>query len=257
MYMYPIFIHLSVDGQMFPCLGHCKQCYCEHGGACIFLNCSFVWVYAQEQDSWIIWQLQFWFFEEPLQCFPYEYTNLYFHQQCERVGSLFSAFYSVFIIFVFRVCRLLYVYKYIYTHMHIYIILFIYGCARSLLLHGFSQVLCQAAVNGGYSLVAVVGFSLWWLLLLWSTGSRAHRLQQLQHVGSIVVAHGLSCSATCGIFPNQGLNLCLLHCQADCQPLDHQGSPEAKFLILVILVNLNLKLRMARGYHTGQHSCSH
>ena len=33
--------------------------------------------------------------------------------------------------------------------------------------------------------------------------------------GSVVVAHGLSCSAACGIFPDQGLNPCLLHWQAD------------------------------------------
>ena len=34
--------------------------------------------------------------------------------------------------------------------------------------HGLSLV----AVSGGYSLLRCVGFSLWWLLLLWSTGSR-------------------------------------------------------------------------------------
>ena len=28
-----------------------------------------------------------------------------------------------------------------------------------------------------------------------------------------------------GIFPTQGLNLCLLHWQADSLPLSHQGSP--------------------------------
>ena len=32
---------------------------------------------------------------------------------------------------------------------------------------------------------------------------------------SVVVAHGLSCSAACGIFPDQGSNLCPLHWQAD------------------------------------------
>ena len=41
------------------------------------------------------------------------------------------------------------------------------------------------------------GFSLWWLLL--------------QSAGSAVVAHGLSCSTACGIYPEQGLNLCSLH----------------------------------------------
>ena len=42
--------------------------------------------------------------------------------------------------------------------------------------------------------------------------------------GSVVVAHGLSCSAACGIFPDQGSNPCPLHWQADSQPLCHQGS---------------------------------
>ena len=36
--------------------------------------------------------------------------------------------------------------------------------------------------------------------------------------------HGLSHSVACGIFPDQGLNLCLLHWQVDCLPLSHQGS---------------------------------
>ena len=39
------------------------------------------------------------------------------------------------------------------------------------------------------------------------------------------MAHRLSCSLLCGIFPGQGLNLCPLHWQADSLPLDHQGSP--------------------------------
>ena len=55
------------------------------------------------------------------------------------------------------------------------------------------------------------------LLLLQSVGSR--------HMGSAVVAHGFCCSTACGIFPDQGLNSCPLHWQADSQPLAHQGSP--------------------------------
>ena len=54
-----------------------------------------------------------------------------------------------------------------------------------------------------------------------------HRLQR--RAGSVVVAHGLSCSAACGIFPDQGSNPCPLHWQADSQPLRHQGSPVCKF----------------------------
>ena len=54
-------------------------------------------------------------------------------------------------------------------------------------------------------------------LLLWSTGSR--------RTSSAIVVHGPSCSAACGIFPDQGSNPCPLHWQADSQPLCHQGSP--------------------------------
>ena len=39
---------------------------------------------------------------------------------------------------------------------------------------------------------------------------------------SAVVAHGLSCSALCGTFPDQGLNQCPLRCKADSQPLEQQ-----------------------------------
>ena len=35
----------------------------------------------------------------------------------------------------------------------------------------------------------------------------------------------LRCPTACGIFPDQGWNLCLLHWQADSLPLRHQGSP--------------------------------
>ena len=52
----------------------------------------------------------------------------------------------------------------------------------------------------------------------------------LESTGSVVVAHGLSCSAACGIFPDQGLNLHLLHWQADSSPLSHLGSPSVRFL---------------------------
>ena len=38
---------------------------------------------------------------------------------------------------------------------------------------------------------------------------------RLWSTGSIVVAHELSCSAACGVFPDHGSNLCLLQCQKD------------------------------------------
>ena len=64
-------------------------------------------------------------------------------------------------------------------------------------------------------------------------GSRVQGPQQLQHEGSAVVAHGLSCSEACGIFPGQGLNSCPLHWQADSQALDHKGSPRFIFNLCV------------------------
>ena len=36
------------------------------------------------------------------------------------------------------------------------------------------------------------------------TGHRVCRLEQLQHVGSVVEAHRLSCFTACGIFPDEG-----------------------------------------------------
>ena len=41
---------------------------------------------------------------------------------------------------------------------------------------------------------------------------------------------GPSCSAACGILPDQGSNPCALHWQADSQPLRHQGSPQIVFV---------------------------
>ena len=40
-----------------------------------------------------------------------------------------------------------------------------------------------------------------------------------------LVVHGLSCSAACGIFLDQGSNLCPLQWQADSYLLRYQGSP--------------------------------
>ena len=65
------------------------------------------------------------------------------------------------------------------------------------------------------------GLSLSRPLLLRSTCSR--------RAGSVVVAHGPSCSAAYGIFPDQGSNPCPLRWQADSQPLHHQGSPSFLF----------------------------
>ena len=84
-----------------------------------------------------------------------------------------------------------------------------------------SSFLCEGfflvAASGGHSSSLCAGLSLSRPLLLRSTGSR--------RAGSVAVAHGPSCSAACGIFPDQGSNPCPLHWQAYSQPLRHQGSP--------------------------------
>ena len=60
-------------------------------------------------------------------------------------------------------------------------------------------------------------------------------LQQLWHAGSVVVAHGLSCSAACGIFPDQGSNPCPC---IDRRILDHCANREAPYsLFLILLLN--------------------
>ena len=81
----------------------------------------------------------------------------------------------------------------------------------------FVQGLSLVVASGGHSSSLCMGLSLSRPLLLRSTGSR--------HAGSVAVAHGPSCSTACGIFPDQGSNLCPLHWQADSQQLRHQGSP--------------------------------
>ena len=85
------------------------------------------------------------------------------------------------------------------------------------------QGLSLVAASASHSSSWCTGLSLSWPLLLRSTGSR--------RAGSVIVAHRSSCSTACGIFPDQGLNPCPLHWQADSQPLRHQGSPCIHFLM--------------------------
>ena len=93
---------------------------------------------------------------------------------------------------------------------------FFFSCSGFSLLHtGFSLFV----ESGIYSSLQCTNFSLWWLLLLPSTGSGhmvfsscsswslEHRLNSCEW--------GLSCSEACEIFSDQGSNPCLLHWQAD------------------------------------------
>ena len=99
-----------------------------------------------------------------------------------------------------------------------YLFIYFWLCWVFVSVRGLSPVVA----SGGHSSLRCVGLSLSRPLLLQSTGSR--------RAGSVIVAHGPSCSAACGILPAQGSNPCPLHWQADSQPLRHQESPPWSFL---------------------------
>ena len=85
---------------------------------------------------------------------------------------------------------------------------------------GFASV----AVSGGYSLDAVRG-----LLIAVAALVAEHGLQGSWASG--VVVHRLSCSEVCGIFRDQGSNLCVRRWQADSLSWSHQGSLKSRFSI--------------------------
>ena len=124
----------------------------------------------------------------------------------------------------------------LYVCMHLFLAVLGLWCCS-----GFSLVVA----SGDYSLVAVcMDFSLWWLLLLWSSGFRGAGFrtcvmwaQESWLPGSRAQAQWLwrtGCySEACGIFPDQASNPRLLHWQADSLPLSHEGHPLFPFKIPV------------------------
>ena len=84
-------------------------------------------------------------------------------------------------------------------YLFIYLFIYFWLCWVFVSVRGLSLV----AASGGHSSSRCACLSLSRPLLLRSTGSR--------HAGSVVVAHGPSCSTACGIFPGQGSNPCPLH----------------------------------------------
>ena len=101
---------------------------------------------------------------------------------------------------------------------------------------GFSVV----GASRGYSLAEVTG-----LLTVVASLVEQHSLYiawasvvvvpGLQSTDSVVVVHGLSCSAACGIFPDHRWNPRLLHWWKDSLPLSHHGGPS---------LNFNMKLKL-------------
>ena len=113
----------------------------------------------------------------------------------------------------FSTYSLLPLYLSLFFFNFIYLFIYFWLCRVFVSVRGLSPV----AASGGHSSSRCAGLSLSRPLLLRSTSSR--------RAGSVVVAHGPSCSVACGIFPDRGSNPCPLHWQADSQPLRHQGSP--------------------------------
>ena len=117
---------------------------------------------------------------------------------------------------------LLFVGRFFFKGSAIYLFIYLFWlCWVFVSVRGLSLV----EASGGHSSLRCAGLSLLRPLLLRSTSSR--------RAGSVVVAHGPSCSAACGIFPDQGSDPCPLLWQADSQSLSHQGSPVGRFLITV------------------------
>ena len=126
-------------------------------------------------------------------------ANWYFFQLYPLQFSLHSLSFLPLFFFFFK--------------LFIYLFIYFWLCWVFVFVRGLSP----AVASGGHSSSRCAGLSLSRPLLLQSTGSR--------HAGSVIVAHGPSRSAACGILPDEGLNPCPLHWQADSQPLRHQGSP--------------------------------
>ena len=130
--------------------------------------------------------------------------------------SLASGFY--FLYSFVQMGRWMYFFSYIlfFLFFKIYFIFLIFIYLWLCWVFASVRGLSPVVASGGHSSLQCVGPSLSRPRPLWSTGSR--------RAGSVIVAHGPSCSTPCGIFPDQGLNPCSLHRQADSQPLCHQGS---------------------------------
>ena len=118
---------------------------------------------------------------------------------------------------IHRICEIVNICCCCCCFLILFIFIYLWLCWVFVSVRGLSLVVA----SGGHSSSRCAGLSLSWSLSLRSTGSR--------RAGSVIVAHGPSCSVARGIFPDQDSNPCPLHWQADSQPLRHQGSPYLLF----------------------------
>ena len=161
--------------------------------------------------------------------------NLYFYHHQEDVGILghFNWIYLL-LMFFFFFFFLNIIYLFIYFWLF-WVFVSVWG-------------LSPVAASGGHSSSRCVGLSLSRPLSLRSTGSR--------RAGPAAVAHGPSCSAARGIFPDQGPNPRPLHRQADSQPLHHQGSPLLLMFYSIIVMYFGSPniLNLTRHYNYCYHN---
>ena len=112
-----------------------------------------------------------------------------------------------------RLCVYMYMYMYMYVFFFFEVAFFFFLIYWFLAVLGlrFVRGLSLVGASGGHSSSRCgdrsssrcAGLSVLRPLQLRGTGSR--------RAGSVVVAHGPSCSVACGIFPDQGSNPCPLH----------------------------------------------
>ena len=85
---------------------------------------------------------------------------------------------------------------------------------------------CPVVMSQGYSLAMVRALvllvpSLVTQHILWGGRASVAAVPGLWSTDSVAVGLGLTFSVTCGIFPDQGPNSCLLHWQAESLPLGY------------------------------------
>ena len=80
--------------------------------------------------------------------------------------------------------------------------------------------LTSLALAGGFFTVSTTWEACMYIYIRIHTHTHTHvRALELWSTGSIVVAHGLSGSTACELFPGQGSNQCPLNRQVDSYPL--------------------------------------
>ena len=98
-------------------------------------------------------------------------------------------------------------------------------------------------MSGDYFLVIVSGLLIAVASLVVEQGLYGERASVvmapgLSRTGSAVAMHRLSCSTAYGLFPDQGLNLWLLHWPVASLPLSHQGALHVYFLKMNFTLSL-------------------